>query len=52
MKNKTRIALAATLLIAPALAAAQATFTEKNLTLDAAMEMARAGLEDCRAKGF
>ena len=52
MNKHTRIALAVTLLVAPALAAAQATFTEKNLTLDAAMEMARAGLEECRAKGF
>jgi uncharacterized protein GlcG (DUF336 family) len=53
MKTTTRIAAAASLAFASGVATAQsATFGERNLTLDAAMEMARAGLEDCRAKGY
>jgi hypothetical protein len=50
--NKTRIAQCASLLAAAGFANAQATFAEKNIPLDAAMEMARASLDDCRAKGF
>src|SRR5258705_12034198 len=52
MNKKTCIALCASLLAAAGFANAQATFAEKNITLDAAMEMARASLDDCRAKGF
>jgi uncharacterized protein GlcG (DUF336 family) len=52
MNKKTCVALSASLLLASGAAIAQATFTERNLTLDAAMEMAKASLDDCRAKGF
>ena len=53
MKTATRIVLAASLALASGLAAAQgATFTERNLTLDAAMELAKTGLEACRANGY
>jgi uncharacterized protein GlcG (DUF336 family) len=52
MNKKTCVALSASLLLASGVASAQATFTERNLTLDAAMEMAKASLDDCRAKGF
>lgn len=52
MNKKTRIALLASLAMASGLAGAQATVTERSLSLNAAMELATAGLEDCRAKGF
>ena len=52
MNTKTRIVLSASLLLASGLAGAQATFTERNLTLNAALEMATASLEECRSKGF
>src|SRR5260221_3983977 len=52
MNTKTRIALSASLALASGLAGAQATFTERNITLNAAIEMATASLEDCRAKGY
>ena len=53
MSTKTRAALSISLALATGLAGAQsATFTERNLTLDAALEMARAGLEQCRANGY
>ena len=52
MNTKTRVALSISIALATGLAGAQsATFTERNLTLDAALEMARAGLEQCRANG-
>ena len=52
MNNTARIALCGSLLGAAGLAHGEATFAERNITLDAAMEMARASLDDCRAKGF
>jgi uncharacterized protein GlcG (DUF336 family) len=53
MNTKTRIALSISLALACGLAAAQsATITERTITLDAAMELAKAGLEACRANGF
>jgi uncharacterized protein GlcG (DUF336 family) len=52
MQTKKSIALAAALALASGLAGAQATFAERNLTLDAALEMAKAGLEQCRANGY
>jgi uncharacterized protein GlcG (DUF336 family) len=53
MKTKTRILVAATLALASGLAGAQtATIAERTITLDAAMELAKTGLEACRAQGF
>lgn len=53
MSTKTRIALSVSLALACGLAGAQsATITERSISLDAAMELAKAGLEACRANGF
>jgi uncharacterized protein GlcG (DUF336 family) len=53
MKTGTRVVVAVSLAFASGLAGAQsATFAERNLTLDAAMELAKAGLEACRANGY
>ena len=47
-----RAALAATFAAAPLWAGAQALITERNLSLNAALEMATASLERCRADGY
>jgi uncharacterized protein GlcG (DUF336 family) len=52
MNAKTRIAICASLALASGLAGAQATFTERNLSLNAAIELATAGLEQCRTNGY
>jgi uncharacterized protein GlcG (DUF336 family) len=44
--------LAAVIAITPCIAAAQAVLTERNISLNAALDVARAGLERCRADGY
>jgi uncharacterized protein GlcG (DUF336 family) len=53
MSTKTRIALSVSLALACGLAGAQsATIAERSISLDAAMELARTGLDACRANGY
>jgi uncharacterized protein GlcG (DUF336 family) len=52
MNAKTRIVLSVSLALASTLAGAQAVITERTLSLNAAMELATASLESCRANGF
>jgi len=52
MKTKTGLALAAALALAPCVAGAQALITERSISLNAALELATAALERCRADGY
>jgi uncharacterized protein GlcG (DUF336 family) len=53
MNTKTRAALAVSLALACGVAGAQsALISEHTITLDAAMELAKTGLEACRANGY
>lgn len=52
MNNMTRIALAASLTLASGLVGAQATITERSISLNAAIELATASLEACRTAGY
>jgi uncharacterized protein GlcG (DUF336 family) len=52
MHKMTRIALAASLTLVSGLVGAQATITERSISLNAALELATASLEQCRANGF
>jgi uncharacterized protein GlcG (DUF336 family) len=51
MKMKKSMLLVA-LTLAPTLAGAQTVITERNISLNAAMELATASLEKCRADGY
>jgi uncharacterized protein GlcG (DUF336 family) len=51
MKTKKSVLLLA-LALTPVLAAAQTVITERNISLNAAMELATASLERCRADGY
>src|SRR5271165_2638766 len=52
MKANKRMVLAAVIALAPCIAGAQTLLTERGLSLDAALDAARAGLERCRADGY
>jgi uncharacterized protein GlcG (DUF336 family) len=54
MKAKAKITLVmtATVALVPCLASGQAVLNERTISLNAAMEMATASLERCRADGF
>jgi uncharacterized protein GlcG (DUF336 family) len=52
MKTKTGLALAAALAVMPCVAGAQALITERNISLNAALELATTALERCRADGY
>jgi uncharacterized protein GlcG (DUF336 family) len=52
MKMHKTIVLTAAIALAPCIAGAQAVVTERSLSLNAAMEMAKASLERCRADGY
>jgi uncharacterized protein GlcG (DUF336 family) len=52
MKKIHSIAVAATLALVPCLANAQATISERSLSLNAAIELANAALGRCRADGY
>ena len=50
--KKALLALAATAILSPLAASAQALITERSLSLNAAMELATAALEHCRKDGY
>jgi uncharacterized protein GlcG (DUF336 family) len=52
MKTSRRLVLAAAIALAPCIASAQALLTERGISLNAALDAARAGLERCRADGY
>ena len=52
MKTKTGLALAAALALVPCVAGAQALVTERSISVNAALELATAALERCRADGY
>jgi uncharacterized protein GlcG (DUF336 family) len=52
MKLKKSLMLAGALAVAPGMAGAQALVTERTISLNAALEMATASLERCRANGY
>ena len=52
MKTNKNLVLAAVIALAPCIAGAQALVTERGISLNAAMEMARATLERCRTDGY
>lgn len=52
MKNSIWMLLAASLVLVPCTAGAQAVVTERTLSLNAAMEMATVALEACRKEGY
>jgi uncharacterized protein GlcG (DUF336 family) len=52
MKTKNTLILAAAVALAPCTALAQALVTERSLSLNAALELATASLERCRADGY
>jgi len=51
MKTNKGMFLLAAIALAPGVAGAQAIVTERSISLNAALDMARAGLERCRADG-
>jgi len=51
-KAKITLAMTATVALVPCLASGQAVLNERTISLNAAMEMATASLERCRADGF
>ena len=52
MNMKKTMVLAASLALLPCVAGAQALVTERSISLNAALEMATASLERCRADGY
>ncbi len=52
MKIKKSLMLAGALAVAPGAASAQALVAERTISLNAALEMATASLERCRADGY
>ena len=52
MPTVRRIGIAAGLVLTATLVQAEALVAERSISLDAAMEMARAGMERCRADGY
>ena len=52
MKANKSLILAAALAVAPGVAGAQALITERSLSVNAALELATAALERCRADGY
>jgi uncharacterized protein GlcG (DUF336 family) len=52
MKTTKGIFFLAAIALAPGVAGAQAIVTERTISLNAALDMARAGLERCRADGY
>jgi uncharacterized protein GlcG (DUF336 family) len=52
MKTTKGVFLLAAVALAPGMAGAQAIVTERNISLNAALDIARAGLERCRADGY
>src|SRR5258708_12405135 len=52
MKTHKGMFLAAVIALAPCIAGAQAVVTERSISLNAALDMAKAGLERCRADGY
>ena len=52
MKTHKGMFLAAVIALAPCIAGAQAVVTERSISLNAALDVAKAGLERCRADGY
>ena len=52
MKTNKGMVLAAVIALAPCIAGAQAMVTERSISLNAALDAAKAGLERCRADGY
>ena len=52
MKTKNTLILAAAIALAPCVASAQALVSERTISLNAALELATASLERCRADGY
>ena len=52
MKTSQGLFLVAAIALAPCMACAQAIVTERGISLNAALDVARAGLERCRADGY
>src|ERR1700704_2744518 len=52
MKMNKLMFLLAAIALAPGMAGAQAIVTERGISLKAALDLARAGLERCRADGY
>ena len=52
MKTNKGMLLLAAIAFAPGMAGAQAIVTERSISLNAALDVARAGLERCRADGY
>jgi uncharacterized protein GlcG (DUF336 family) len=52
MKVNKRMFLLAAIALVPGMAGAQAIVTERGISLNAALDAARAGLERCRADGY
>jgi uncharacterized protein GlcG (DUF336 family) len=52
MKTNKHMFLVAAIALAPGMAGAQAIVTERNISLNTALDVARAGLERCRADGY
>ncbi len=51
-KAKLTVVMMATVALVPCLASGQALLAERTISLNAAMEMATASLERCRADGY
>ena len=52
MKTHKGVFLAAIIVLAPCLAGAQGVVTERSISLNAALDAAKAGLERCRTDGY
>lgn len=52
MLDRKCVVVAALLACAPCIASAQAVYTQRNISLNAAQTAATAALADCRSKGF
>ncbi len=52
MKINNGLVLATVLTLAPCVAGAQTMVTERSISVNAALEMATASLERCRADGY